>query len=103
MKSKVPLYDTVNIQLRGHDFAVLESFQKFVHNIVKNADVDVEDCWGVPAQDIQVTMYKPNSEIVTSQYLLKNYERTVQITDVSAQQVINWFLHFNFSLFVNYA
>lgn len=94
MKSKVPLYDTLNIQLRGHDFAVLENFQKFVHSIAKNADVDVEDCWGVPAQDIQVSTYKPNSEIVTNQYLLRNYERTVQITDVSAQQVGYSFISF---------
>lgn len=87
MKSKVPLYDTLNIQLRGYDFAILESYQKLVHNIAKNMDVNVEDGWATPAQDLQISTYKPNSEIVASQYQLKRYERTVQVTDISALQV----------------
>lgn len=87
MKSKLPLYDTLNIQMRGYDFPVLESYQKLVHNIAKNMDVEVEDAWATPAQHLQVSSFKPNSEIVANQYLLKKYERTVQVTDISALQV----------------
>lgn len=87
MKPKVPLYDTLNIQLRGYDFPVLESYQKLLHNIARNMDVNVEDAWAIPAQDLQVSNYKPNSEIVATQYFLKKYERTVQVTDISALQV----------------
>lgn len=87
MKPKTPLYDTLNIQLKGYDFAVLESYQKFVHRLAKNMDINVEEGWATPAQDLQITSYKPNSEIVENQYRLKNYHRTVQITDVSTPQV----------------
>lgn len=87
MKSKVPLYDTLNIELRGHDYPVLESYQKYLHNIISDMDINVEDCWALPAQDMQITTYKPNSEIVNAQYKLKVYHRTVQITDISSVQV----------------
>ncbi|KAJ3658183.1 hypothetical protein Zmor_009939 [Zophobas morio] len=87
MKSKVPMYDTLNIQLRGHDYPILENYQKFVHNLMKNMEVNVEDAWGTPHQEIQITTLKAKSEIVTAQYNLKTYERTVQITDVVSTQL----------------
>lgn len=87
MKPKVPLYDTLNIQLRGYDFPVLESYQKYLHNMIKNMDINVEDAWACPAQELQISTYKPKSEIVNTQYKLLMYSRTVQITDVSTTQV----------------
>lgn len=87
MKPKHPLYDTLNIQIRGYDYPVVESFQKCVHAVAKNMDIDVEDCWGVPAQDLRLTTFKPNSEIPNSQFNLKMYERNVQITDISSIQM----------------
>lgn len=87
MRSKVPLHDKLNIQMRGYDFAVLENYQKLVHNLASNMDIEVEDAWGTPAQELQIITYKPNSEVVDSKYLLKNYERTVQVTDISAMEV----------------
>lgn len=43
MKSKIPIYDTVNVQIKGHDFAILENYQKLIHQIAKVMDLDVED------------------------------------------------------------
>ncbi|XP_050307746.1 39S ribosomal protein L48, mitochondrial [Anthonomus grandis grandis] len=87
MKSKVPLYDTLNIQLRGYDYPILENYQKYLHRIIKDMDINVEECWGSPAQDLQISTYKPLSEIINSQYKLHLYDRTVQITDVSTIQI----------------
>lgn len=87
MKPKVPLYDTLNIEINGHDYPVLESYQKFLHNILKNMDINVEECWPLPAQHMQVSAYKANSEIINAQYNLKVYNRFVQITDVTVTQV----------------
>ncbi|XP_028155264.1 39S ribosomal protein L48, mitochondrial [Diabrotica virgifera virgifera] len=87
MKSKIPLYEAVNIQLRGYDYPVLEHYQKFVHNMLKNMDVEVEDSWAVPAQNMDVTTLKPKSEIVHAKYNLKTYERVIQIADVSSIQL----------------
>lgn len=87
LKSKVPIYDLVNIQLKGYDYSVLESFQRSVHRIAKNMDVDVEECWATPAKDELIKVFKPRSEVVNAQYNLKTYERSVQIANVSSLQV----------------
>lgn len=87
MKPKIPLYDILNIQMRGYDYAILESYQKLVHRIATNMDINVDDAWATPAQHLQIVTYKPNTEIVDSKYSLKNYERTVQVTDISGPQV----------------
>ncbi|KAF2891605.1 hypothetical protein ILUMI_14568, partial [Ignelater luminosus] len=87
LKSKVPLYDLVNIQLKGYDYPVLESFQKSVHHIAKNMDIDVEECWATPAKHEQIKVFKPKSEVVGAQYELKTYERTVQIANASSLQL----------------
>lgn len=87
MKSPVPLYDTLNIQLSGYDFPILESYQKYLHNIIKNMDINVEDSWANPAVELQISSYKPQSEIVNAQFKLQQYQRTVQITDISTVQV----------------
>lgn len=83
----MPLYDTLNIQIRGYDYPVLENFQKWIHNIVINCNVNVEDSWAIPHQDLQIITYKTNSEVINSQYKLKVYQRTVQITDINSLQV----------------
>lgn len=43
LKPDVPEYEEVNVQMKGYDFAILESFQKFVHNIANNMDIEVSD------------------------------------------------------------
>ncbi|KAJ8919318.1 hypothetical protein NQ315_003902 [Exocentrus adspersus] len=87
LKPKVPLYDTLNIHIKGYDYPVLESYQKFLHNILKNIDINVEECWALPAQVMNISTYKPRSEIVNAQYNLKLYNRFIQITDVAATQL----------------
>ncbi|EFA01967.1 large ribosomal subunit protein mL48 [Tribolium castaneum] len=87
MKSNLPMYDTLNIQIRGYDYAILENYQKFIHKLLRSMDISVEEAWATPHQDIQVTTYKPKSEIINTQYNLKHYDRTVQITDVLSTQL----------------
>lgn len=87
MVSKIPCYDALNIFLKGYDYPVLESYQKFVHKLMKNMEVDVEDCWALPPQHLLYTTLKVQSEQIESQYNLKLYERVVQIVDVQSTQV----------------
>ncbi|GJQ78803.1 putative ribosomal protein, L48 [Trypoxylus dichotomus] len=87
MKSKIPLYDVLNIQIKGYDYPVLESFQKLIHSLAKNMDINVEDAWALPHLDLSVSTYKPKSELVDNQYNLKVYRRTVQVTDISSIQL----------------
>jgi len=43
MQSKVPLYNTLNIQMKGYDYPVLESFQKYIHSLATNLDISVDE------------------------------------------------------------
>lgn len=43
LKPNIPEYEAVNVQIKGYDFAILESFQKFVHSIADNMDIEVSD------------------------------------------------------------
>jgi large subunit ribosomal protein L48 len=36
LKPDIPEYEEINVQIKGYDFAVLESFQKFVHTTAEN-------------------------------------------------------------------
>ncbi|KAL3265415.1 hypothetical protein HHI36_009619 [Cryptolaemus montrouzieri] len=87
MEPKIPIYNTLNIQIRGYDYPILENYQKFIHRIAKNMDVEVEDAWAIPPQVLQVSTFKPQSDIVNNQYNLNIYERTVQINDCSSLEL----------------
>ncbi|KAF5300027.1 hypothetical protein FQR65_LT09284 [Abscondita terminalis] len=87
LKSKIPVYDTLNIQLRGYDYPQLESYQKLIHNYAKNMNVQVEDGWAIPAQHMQVVAYKPNTEVVQSQYNFRIYERNLQVMGITSLQL----------------
>jgi len=36
----VPVHDLLRVQLKGYDFAILESFAKYVHNISDTFGLD---------------------------------------------------------------
>ncbi|RZF39161.1 hypothetical protein LSTR_LSTR005789 [Laodelphax striatellus] len=82
MKSKIPLHDTLDIQIKGYDFALVESYQSFIHSIANTMGVDVEDCWATPATQTKINRYKPRSALPEAEYNLSLYERNVQIVDV---------------------
>jgi large subunit ribosomal protein L48 len=43
LKPDIPEYEEINVQIKGYDFAVLESFQKFVHTTAENMNIEVSD------------------------------------------------------------
>lgn len=103
MVSKIPIYDKLNIFLKGYDYPVLENYQKFVHKMMKNFEVEVEDCWAMPAQDWHISTLKPNSGLLQSEYKLKLYERVVQIVDVTSLQVRHFSHYFQITNFHIYS
>ncbi|KAF4524891.1 hypothetical protein B566_EDAN015547 [Ephemera danica] len=81
-KSQIPLYEVLNIQIKGYDYAILESHQKFVHMITTSMGLDVEDGWATPPQNFHIQKYKPQSTVVDGDYKLSIYERNIQVVDV---------------------
>ena len=41
-----PFYPPTNIQIRGYDFAILESYQRYVHKLCDNMGIEVTERWG---------------------------------------------------------
>ena len=43
LRPQYPIYDTINFQMKGYDYTVLERYQKFVHKIAESMDIEVTD------------------------------------------------------------
>merc|ERR1719471_1934722 len=77
-----PTYPPINIQIKGYNFDVLESFQSFVHNMAENMGIDVSNAWATPATTWQAFTYAEESTVVQDTYQLDLYERNIQIVNV---------------------
>ncbi|XP_049867984.1 uncharacterized protein LOC126368146 [Pectinophora gossypiella] len=79
-----PVYDCLNLQLKGYDFALLESCQSQIHKYAEIMGIQVDECWATPAQKLKVQRYKPRGTAIDAEYHLNMYERNVQVVDVPA-------------------
>lgn len=49
-----PAYAELNINLKGYEFSVLESYHNFIARLCKSLDVDVKDIYAMPARTYKV-------------------------------------------------
>ncbi|KAL1463544.1 hypothetical protein WDU94_015285 [Cyamophila willieti] len=84
LSPEIPLYDQVNVQLKGYDYPLLESYQKYVHKIAASLDIDSGEGWALPPQKFEITRTEPNSSVVDANYQLNIYNRNLQVVDVPA-------------------
>ncbi|KAH8377039.1 hypothetical protein KR093_002936, partial [Drosophila rubida] len=84
LKPKFPQYECLNVQIKGYDYPLLESYQRFLHNVAEYLDLDVSDCYALPPQQTQVQRLRPNSTVVEADYKLTTYERNLQLNNVDA-------------------
>ncbi|XP_034098389.1 39S ribosomal protein L48, mitochondrial [Drosophila albomicans] len=84
LKPKFPQYECLNVQIKGYDYPLLESYQRFLHSVAEYLDLDVSDCYALPPQQTQVQRLRPNSTVVEADYKLTTYERNLQLSNVDA-------------------
>ncbi|XP_065093050.1 large ribosomal subunit protein mL48 [Ochlerotatus camptorhynchus] len=84
LRPKYPLHNTLNFTIKGYDYPILESYQRFVHNVADKMDLDIAECWAQPPQKRNVQKFKPASAVIESEYKLTTYERNVQIANLQA-------------------
>lgn len=84
LKPKVPVYPLLNVQIKGYDFTVLETFGSYVHKTAVNMGIEVEDTWATPNLFQHVVTYKPFSTITENEYDLKIYERNIQLYNLAS-------------------
>lgn len=85
LKPKDPIYEMVNVQIQGHEFPVLENYQKFLMKTAMNMNIDVESSWPMPVQVSKIVRYKPYSTICDYECTLRTYERCIKICDLTTQ------------------
>lgn len=84
LKPKFPQIESLNVQIKGYDFPLLESYQRFLHGVAEYLDLDVSDCYALPPQKTQVQRLRPSSTVVEAEYKLTTYERNLQLNNVDA-------------------
>ncbi|XP_055626799.1 uncharacterized protein LOC129768886 [Toxorhynchites rutilus septentrionalis] len=84
LRPKFPLYNTLNFTIKGYDYSILESYQKFIHNVGDSMELDIADCWAHTPQKFNVQKFKPASAVIESEYKLALYERNVQVANLQA-------------------
>lgn len=65
--------------MKGYDYAVLETYQRYITSVANAMNLEVSNGWAVPPQHFQVQRFKPQSAVTDSQYKLTLYERTIQV------------------------
>ncbi|CAC5422063.1 MRPL48 [Mytilus coruscus] len=78
---EIPEYDELNIQIKGYDFPVLESYTTYVNKLAKTLGIETNS-YPVPGKAAKVELFYPESEKVEHNYNLTKYERVVQIENV---------------------
>ncbi|XP_038214996.1 uncharacterized protein LOC119834645 [Zerene cesonia] len=84
MEPDEPVYDCLNIQIKGYDYTLLENCQKEIHRYAEVMGIQVDECWATPAKQLKIQRFKPGGTAIDSEYQLSIYERNVQVVDVPA-------------------
>ncbi|XP_051174576.1 uncharacterized protein LOC127290185 [Leptopilina boulardi] len=84
LKPKIPIYPTINLQIRGYDFPVVEKYQGFVHKFVDQLDIEVEESWALPPREYHIKKYKPRSTFLDDEYKFNIYERNIQMSNITS-------------------
>ncbi|KAJ0175577.1 hypothetical protein K1T71_008736 [Dendrolimus kikuchii] len=82
MEPDEPVYDCLNLQIKGYDYALLEACQSQIHRYAEVMGLQVDEGWATPAQQLKVQRFKPGGTVIDAEYNLNVYERNVQVSDV---------------------
>ncbi|CAK9811206.1 39S ribosomal protein L48, mitochondrial [Anthophora plagiata] len=83
---EIPVYPTLNIQIRGYKYPLLESYQTFIHKLARELKITVENSFAFPHREFKIKKFKRGTTIIDSEYKLKIYERDIQVSNVTSIQ-----------------
>ncbi|GAU98371.1 hypothetical protein RvY_09526 [Ramazzottius varieornatus] len=79
-----PTHPPINIRLRGYDFTVLEHYMYYLSKMAHYLGVTGSKRWATPATTSRITTFKAQSSLVENDYELHLYDRTVQLSGMTA-------------------
>ncbi|KAI8744498.1 39S ribosomal protein L48 mitochondrial isoform X2 [Biomphalaria glabrata] len=87
LEPDIPEFSALHIQMKGYDYAVLESYSKFIHNAMDSIFNLDTDSWASPAKKTEARTYHPRSTTVNEKYNLSKYDRTVLVENIPTIRV----------------
>jgi len=85
---EIPTYPPINIQMKGYNFDILESFQSYVHNLAENMGIDVEEAWVTPPTSYKISTFHEGGTRVKSDFSLNLYQRNVQVVNMRSLDAV---------------
>jgi len=75
----------ITTQIRGYDFAVLDSYGRYLHRLSNHLGLTVSKHWCAPSSTKKVEILKNESLVVETVNELHIYERNIQVQNISAR------------------
>jgi len=87
-----PRYEAVQLSLKGHDFAVLESYRKLALQFAPRFSIQVEDNYPIPTRQTKISHFDPaengkEGAKVIEEFVLDTFERILMLKDVDAKSL----------------
>ncbi|TRY78673.1 hypothetical protein TCAL_11597 [Tigriopus californicus] len=80
-------YPLTNIQIKGYNFEVLESYQAYIHKTCENIGIEVQEAWATPFTTKEANTFVEGGTVVKDTYQINLYERNVQIANARTLDV----------------
>ncbi|XP_029045309.2 uncharacterized protein LOC114877205 isoform X2 [Osmia bicornis bicornis] len=61
---EIPIYPTLNIQLRGYTYPLIEKYQSFVQKLADALDITVENTFPYPHREFKIKRFKKGGTVV---------------------------------------
>lgn len=81
---KIGKHETINLMMFAYDHIVLQEYQGWIHNKLLKMNLVVQESFGTPSADYEITKIKKDSNIIEEKYNLKKYQRSVTISELPA-------------------
>lgn len=79
-----PNYELVNINIRGYDYAVLDTYFRYIERLCMNFKIDVTEAYAMPCRNYKIKTYQPFSSTLDKEYKLSHYHRIVRIESLQS-------------------
>lgn len=79
-----PNYELLNINIHGYDFAVLDTYYKYLERLCNSFKVNVVEAYAMPCRSFKIKTYQPFSSNLDKEYKLNNYHRVVRIKNLKS-------------------
>lgn len=81
LKPKVGHYPLLNVNIKGHDYVILEKYQSYIHKMMLKLNFEIVKTWSVPQRDLEFESLAHQSTATESSVRLSIHQRNLQVKD----------------------